>query len=107
MTASSVTGIGIGNGATPASTPVLTTAPKILAAGQVTTDGGGGRTVTFPTPLPAPFAIFTTAFFATSGEARVGWATDSNGDLANITVVGDASSGYFYMVVSAGVVVQR
>jgi len=116
MGASSVTGVS-GPGAAANKGPhndrdiyVPLIGPRVIVAGSVTLDSGGGFTLVFPVPLPGGFYGYSYAItplgidqFSTS----VGGAENSNGELIQITIIGTSNKLISYMVVSVGQAVVR
>lgn len=106
MGATSATGTGPGaatnKGPSNERNLISSTFPRIVAAGEVTTDGSGGYTVEFDPHLPnRVYAFLVTAQFNIGGvsEATVGSAWDTDG-LANITIIGQANRTYYYAVIA-------
>jgi hypothetical protein len=82
--------------------------PRIIAAGVVTTNGGGGADVVFPEPLPGGLANYSYSFAALDSDQfpiSVGGAEDDNGDLVQITILAGAegaNKNITYAVISHG-----
>jgi len=107
MGASSVTGSGPGAAVNkgPHENYRPLAGPRIIVAGSAILDGQGGVTVVFPVPLPGGFYNYSyaiTPFGVSQFSTSVGGAENADGELVQITIIGQSNRTISYMVVSNG-----
>jgi hypothetical protein len=108
MGATSTEGTGLGDAKNSGpkngrGTFVPLTDPRILAAGICQCGEGGGCTVVFPHPLPGSnHVILATPTSDATTIVKAGGAYNEDGDLGQITIIGEANLYYYYAVVSSG-----
>jgi len=107
MGASSVTGVGHGSAINKGqhndhANYLPLAGPRVIMAGSVTLDSGGGFTLVFPTPLPGGFHNYSyaiTPLGITQFSVSVGGAENVAGELVQITIIGSPSLTVSYMIV--------
>jgi hypothetical protein len=96
MGASSVTGTGNGIGRNKGprngrNTFVPALGANVVTAGHCMTNGGGGATIQFPTPLQGGFMNYSITALAATGSTP------------NITIIGAPNTFHHYAVIKVGV----